>query len=46
MIGSISDQHFEKIFNSLIDLLDEKLKINELFERIRKKLEDILNKPK
>ena len=44
MIGSISDEHFEKIFNSLIDLLDEKLKINEVFERIQKKLDDILEK--
>ena len=46
MIGSISGEQLEKIFNSLIEKLDEKLKINERFERIEKKLDDILNKMK
>ena len=46
MIGSISGEQLEKIFNSLIETFDEKLKINERFERIEKKLDDILNKLK
>ena len=46
MIGSISGEQLEKIFNSLIEKIDEKLKIDERFERIEKKLDDILNKLK
>ena len=41
MIGSISSKQLEKIFNSLIEMFDEKLKINERFERIAKKVDDI-----
>ena len=46
MIGSISGEQLEKIFKSLIEKFDEKLKIDERFEKIEKKLDDILSKLK
>lgn len=46
MIGSISGEQFEKLFKVLIERFDETFKITEKFERIEKKLDEIIEKLK